>query len=1040
MFRRIEKKSKKIDHDEMVDALNEDVSYCCQSRKKPTDIKKRKLLVDDTDDDESDDWATCKRSKNKSTTSINDADSDVKMESVPDTDSAAKRSKPKRSVSAEASPKSSSPKSIIAKPSVPKTSQNSAVESQVTKTIEIPGIPQPNAIARKTFPSASDAAKATTVALPAQSNPVMGNEDAAEIDCTPDLFAYLVNHSYEQTHGSNEQSEDSVSSSTGATSVEPAPSTSKNQNLSTNNSNPIVIQNVVSGAEANSEFSQGQATNNREQFVRRVARSQVTKVATQPVYHNYGGFRIDLNSAARQSTIRLPNGKIIHVKKQISLDNSQNALARFTISEQSDPNGARLAPLSQQQPQQQPPLQPQPRSQIIQRFPAASAAGYTAPVRNIGPQRVRPAHAMRHPPLVISSVGSAVAMPPLAMPQLQRPVRMRTQGPQRPIAPTNHMNFQQAQMHLQQMLNSSPTVAPIQPTPQIRPPVQIRPPAQIPVSAGANILLGQQPQAHIYSNDPVGRARTQLERQIFNSISICNQIEGKLRVLMNSNAYKNADKLPDIKELYIHLSYLFTFTNGRFQTVHDKCMEDMRRLGFKNDATSLACGNVIDKYGSDVDDDDLEIVEPIHQTIDLDSDDERSPAKNKSNRNANTPQRSIATPEITQSIQNESNENVESGVMLDISSSTENLECDIDVSSLLQINMQDGDEDHGESLLTRMNDNVGIATPPDTESDHPEIINIENDLKLNSQATVCLKPVEKDYPDLMEKAIQKLQKILEKGDESVNENEQEQEQSQVNGNESICFTPDQSKIVLDKMQSKWNDCSDSTKEKPGQEPETVNDKEIIEKSQDQDKPVEVEPNDNQNEHKENDLLVPANIENFESVEKVDNEIEKPQRPQVETTNAQKRAEFNENEARSIEANSVDNIEKDIPNQESHDEITSTSTANEIDVEMKDIVDGNMANEHIIDGNVDVFAGVDVDNLNIDINEASLRDLVDDLVVEIETTQDRNETPSILSDLSDCNQLINDEINNAICTSATLEVGSFLDTDDFENISSPDTFT
>lgn len=251
------------------------------------------------------------------------------------------------------------------------------------------------------------------------------------------------------------------------------------------------------------------------------------------------------------------------------------------------------------------------------------------------------------------------------------------------------------------------------------------------------------PLPRIYGGDPVGKARTQLERQIFNSIQICHQIDGKLKTLMNSNAYKNAKKMHDIKELYIHLSYLFTYTNGRFQSVHDKCMDDMQKLGFKNDAKSLKSGNVIDKYGSDVDEDDLEIVEPNHQTIDVDdSDDERSPEKSKSKNN--TPQKSTTAANSTDSTVPP----IEAGrqVMLDITSSTENLEnveCDVDITSLLQIDMNEHDEDdeHGDSLLRRMNDDVGIATPPDFEQ--LEEVNIANDIKLNSTATVALKPVEK---------------------------------------------------------------------------------------------------------------------------------------------------------------------------------------------------------------------------------------------------------------------------------------------------------
>lgn len=57
-------------------------------------------------------------------------------------------------------------------------------------------------------------------------------------------------------------------------------------------------------------------------------------------------------------------------------------------------------------------------------------------------------------------------------------------------------------------------------------------------------------------------------------------------------------------------------------------MEDMRQMGFKKDAGTLSSGNVIEKYGSDIEnDEEIEIVEPNHATINLDSDEERTPKR-----------------------------------------------------------------------------------------------------------------------------------------------------------------------------------------------------------------------------------------------------------------------------------------------------------------------------------------------------------------------------------------------------------------------------
>lgn len=242
---------------------------------------------------------------------------------------------------------------------------------------------------------------------------------------------------------------------------------------------------------------------------------------------------------------------------------------------------------------------------------------------------------------------------------------------------------------------------------------------------------------------------------------------------MNSNAYKNVTKLNDIKELYIHLSYLFTYTNGRFKTVQEKCMDDMRSLGFKSFAKSLSSGHVIDKYGSDAEEDELTIVEPSHQTISLDSDDEQStpPPQKKSPQAPKTVsnetsvanqapvQPTLDTQLLVQpSSLNNSNvseiEEEEANLMpLEIDTSTEHLECDVDIMALLQPQIMFDEDDNIESLLTRMDEEIEIGTPPlseDTDTDINAIDTI-NDLKLNSNVTVRLNRAETEFPEMFKK-------------------------------------------------------------------------------------------------------------------------------------------------------------------------------------------------------------------------------------------------------------------------------------------------
>lgn len=255
VLREIEKISKARDQDEIADAMNQDASQCCKSKRKSGDTKKRKLAASDHSDNDSEDksWNSHKKIKKKG--SVNDSDGDT---ASVDSGSSAKLQKVIK--------KSITPQEAAAVSSIEKNPQ-----IQVKK---VSTAPKPPVVRKEPLPPV----------ISGPSKPPVVNAEPAEIDCTPDLFAFLVNHSFEQTVGANEQPENSVSSSTGAR----APTAAPERQVFNCATNSLVIPNAPS-----------------EQLVKRVARSQATQQS--PVYHNYNGYRIDLNSAAQQSTVRLPN-------------------------------------------------------------------------------------------------------------------------------------------------------------------------------------------------------------------------------------------------------------------------------------------------------------------------------------------------------------------------------------------------------------------------------------------------------------------------------------------------------------------------------------------------------------------------------------------------------------------------------------------------------------------------------------------------------------------------------------------------------------
>ncbi|XP_061398848.1 uncharacterized protein LOC133334549 [Musca vetustissima] len=220
-----------------------------------------------------------------------------------------------------------------------------------------------------------------------------------------------------------------------------------------------------------------------------------------PVYHTINGYRIDLNSAAQQETFRLPNGKLIQVKRQVVPQTIASRPVQITPH-------------------------PYPGANVMQTPGQPQVVRYHNNV--IGSTTI---NAVGHNGTPLQAINGQIPAQPQA-------------------APPN----------VQQMVPGQP----------IRP-VMVR---------------------HIFPDTPIGQARTQLQEQVFNAMEICTHLTNKVQTLTNSNAYKQARNYLEVKELYIHLSYLLTYAIGRFKGLQDKCLADMRQLGFGNDADCLENGQL----------------------------------------------------------------------------------------------------------------------------------------------------------------------------------------------------------------------------------------------------------------------------------------------------------------------------------------------------------------------------------------------------------------------------------------------------------------
>ncbi|KAL7735519.1 hypothetical protein ACLKA6_010551 [Drosophila palustris] len=239
-----------------------------------------------------------------------------------------------------------------------------------------------------------------------------------------------------------------------------------------------------------------------------------------PVFHTINGFRVDLNSAAQQDSYRLPNGRLIQVKRQVPLGGQPSTtLASAGLS------------VNPQVIIRQRPATPQPQPRIMHNSGFGSNMGIYNPQTN---------QQQRAPQVVRVNNGSQVHSVNVPTPS---------------TAPNT---------------NGGTTI----------------------MMTPASVAKGPTLVRHIFSNSAIGSARSQLQDQIFNAMEICTHLTSKLQTLTHSNAYNQARSYTDLKELYIHLSYLMTYAIGRFKQLQDKCLDDMREMGFKNDANSLENGQL----------------------------------------------------------------------------------------------------------------------------------------------------------------------------------------------------------------------------------------------------------------------------------------------------------------------------------------------------------------------------------------------------------------------------------------------------------------
>lgn len=260
-----------------------------------------------------------------------------------------------------------------------------------------------------------------------------------------------------------------------------------------------------------------------------------------PIYHNVNGYQIDLNHAARQEIFRLPNGKLIQVRKQTA-----------------------------------PPIPGPFRPGLAPRGPQ-----FTIRQANPVPMQTTTARMFR--------------------PQIAQPRSVRPTGPQQRFSFTDGRIVP---------ANSAPTPTP--PTPAVSTPSA----STVFTQQNGSISVARAPQP----NTPFGTSKVEFEDKIISGMEICQHTINKMITLTNSSSFKTSRNLSDLKDLYIHLQYLFTYTSGKFKTLQESLTTGMESLAKHDSALK-------EKEKDDADE--LEIVEEKQDVIEVLSDDEEPVVQKK---------------------------------------------------------------------------------------------------------------------------------------------------------------------------------------------------------------------------------------------------------------------------------------------------------------------------------------------------------------------------------------------------------------------------
>ncbi|XP_052890943.1 myb-like protein X [Anopheles moucheti] len=371
-----------------------------------------------------------------------------------------------------------------------------------------------------------------------------------------------------------------------------------------------------------------------------------------PLLAMFEGFKIDLHTASQQGTYRLPNGKVISVRRQL-LDNAAATDAPAKQLQSGVANALLPMPSGGLVPIPTARLLLNNNTQVQQvAGPAIIRNGQDQQLRRMQQQQLQKQQHLLQQQQRYQQQQQHLQQ---QQQQLQQQINMQNQYPQQMQRIQQQQRMPLAQSgpqvtptRMQQSLHQRPPLHTLPPGPGVARQSAYSVPNATVVQGTPDSTQTEWDNLHPYSivqvlsglvngpheNTQLGSSRKDFEKAMLAGAEICKHILAKIATLVNSKSYSNVRNLHDLKELFIHLSYLVTYGIGRFKTLHDRCVNDVKKMGFTQDSDFVMVGDRMvnctkeaDSQSENEEDDDCKIIEQPQTIIEVDSDDEVPPSE-----------------------------------------------------------------------------------------------------------------------------------------------------------------------------------------------------------------------------------------------------------------------------------------------------------------------------------------------------------------------------------------------------------------------------